>query len=99
MTKDNSVFSSMSQVMKGGSITPLPETLQKRARVMENPIISPSKYAQKSHKEGISGQLSGTINLCVFWLSVTFVTLSLLSAMAVNLGGYNEPLLAKGLGY
>jgi hypothetical protein len=27
------------------------------------------------------------------------VTLSLLSAMAVNLGGYNEPLLAKGLGY
>lgn len=27
------------------------------------------------------------------------VTLSLLSAVAVNLRGYGEPLLAKGLGY
>jgi hypothetical protein len=65
---------------------------------METPIISPSKYAQKSHQEGISGQLSGTINLCFLLLSVTMVTLSLLSAMAVNLRGYGEPLLAKGQG-
>ena len=98
MTKDNSVFSSMLQVMKSGSIKPLPKTLQKSVHGMETPIISPSKYAQKSHQEGISGQLSGTIKLCIFWLSVAMVTLSLLSAMAVNLRGYGEPLLAKGLG-
>ena len=99
MTKDNRVFSSMLQVLQGGSITPLPKPLQKRAHNVETPIIYPSKYAHKSHQEGITGQLSfGTIKLCVLWLSVTMVTLSLLSAVALNLRGYGEPLLAKGLG-
>jgi hypothetical protein len=62
MAKDNSVFSSMLQMMKGGSITPLPKILQKRVHDMETPIISLRKYAQKSHQEGISERLSSDLS-------------------------------------
>jgi hypothetical protein len=59
MTKDNSSSSAMLQVMKDGSITPLPKTLQKRVHEMETLIISPSKYAQKTIRKEYLGNCLG----------------------------------------